>query len=68
MKVQKQIFGEATDNELVFTPWPKFNGVLGLGLPGKYAPGEIDSAHPIFTKMVQQNLIDKPVFAFYINK
>lgn len=68
MKVQKQLFGEATDNALMFDLWPKFNGILGLGLPGQHLSNDIDSAHPIFTKMVQQNLIDKPVFAFYINK
>lgn len=66
MKIQKQIFGEATYVEFELSP--KINGILGLGLPGLPYPDGIDSDHPIFSKMVQQRLIDYPVFAFYMNK
>lgn len=68
MKIQKQIFGEATSVNFEFNCNPKFNGILGLGLPSSPDPDGIDSEHPIFSKMVQQGLIDYPVFAFYMNK
>lgn len=66
MRVQEQLFGEATIIGVDLSE--QMNGILGLGLPGINNAGSPDSSHPIFTKMVQQGLIEKPVFAFYMNR
>lgn len=45
------------------------NGILGLGYPGlTSAPRGVKSYNPLLFSMVQQNLIPKPVFSFFMGK
>lgn len=45
------------------------NGILGLGYPGlTSAPRGVKSYNPLLFSMVQQNLIPKPIFSFFMGK
>uniref|UniRef100_A0A8C0DUG4 Napsin-A n=1 Tax=Balaenoptera musculus TaxID=9771 RepID=A0A8C0DUG4_BALMU len=58
------IFGEALwEPSLVFT-FAHFDGVLGLGFPVLAVGG----VRPPLDRLVDQGLLDKPVFSFYLNR
>ncbi|XP_007463493.1 PREDICTED: LOW QUALITY PROTEIN: napsin-A [Lipotes vexillifer] len=58
------IFGEALwEPSLVFT-FAHFDGILGLGFPALAVGGVL----PPLDKLVDQGLLDKPVFSFYLNR
>ncbi|KAM6223601.1 napsin-A [Rhynchocyon petersi] len=58
------VFGEALwEPSLVFT-FAHFDGILGLGFP-ILAVGEV---RPPLDVLVDQGLVDKPVFSFYLNR
>lgn len=64
IRVERQGFGEmttATGATFVETP---FDGVLGLG----YATLAKASIVPPFQNMIEQELLDEPVFSFWLNK
>lgn len=64
IKVQKQIFGEATKQPgLVFIA-AKFDGILGMGYPRI----SVNNVLPVFDNLMQQKLVEKNVFAFYLNR
>ncbi|KAF7631637.1 putative vacuolar protease A [Aspergillus flavus] len=61
LKVQEQLFGEAT--KVSGFSNVKADGILGLG----FASISVNSIPPPFYNMLDQNLLDEPVFAFYLS-
>ncbi|PNJ41698.1 NAPSA isoform 4, partial [Pongo abelii] len=58
------IFGEALwEPSLVFT-FAHFDGILGLGFPIL----AVEGVRPPMDVLVEQGLLDKPVFSFYLNR
>uniref|UniRef100_A0A2K6UG72 Napsin-A n=1 Tax=Saimiri boliviensis boliviensis TaxID=39432 RepID=A0A2K6UG72_SAIBB len=58
------IFGEALwEPSLVFT-FAHFDGILGLGFPVL----AVEGVRPPLDVLVEQGLLDKPVFSFYFNR
>ncbi|XP_017517064.3 napsin-A isoform X1 [Manis javanica] len=58
------IFGEALwEPSLVFT-FAHFDGILGLGFPAL----AVKAVRPPLDVLVDQGLLDKPVFSFYLNR
>ena len=62
MTVKKQDFGEATEEPGLAFAFGRFDGILGLG----YDTISVNHITPPFYNMINQGLIDEPVFAFYI--
>jgi len=61
LKVQKQTFAEVIQFSKVFKS-EVFDGVLGLGFP------RARHAAPVFQNMVDQKLVDQPVYGLWMNK
>lgn len=58
------IFGEALwESSLVFTI-SRPDGILGLGFPIL----SVEGVRPPMDVLVEQGLLDKPVFSFYLNR
>ncbi|KAJ6179811.1 hypothetical protein N7519_010272 [Penicillium mononematosum] len=62
IQIQGQLFAEATEEIGRAFMVGKFDGVLGLGFDSL----SILHTPPPFYTMLEQNLLDKPVFAFYL--
>eukprot|EP00803_Ostreobium_quekettii_P004340 evm.model.scf_29.2 EVM.evm.TU.scf_29.2 scf_29:13115-21547(+) len=62
--IPDQIFAEATSEPGIAFLLAKFDGILGLAWPQI----SVDGVDPPFTKMVQEGLIDKPLFSFWMNR
>jgi saccharopepsin len=60
--VKKQDFGEATEEPGLAFAFGRFDGILGLG----YDTIAVNHVTPPFYNMIDQGLLDEPVFAFYI--
>jgi saccharopepsin len=62
LRVKDQDFAESTKEPGLAFAFGKFDGILGLG----YDRIAVNGAVPPFYKMIDQGLLDEPVFAFYL--
>lgn len=59
--VKNQAFGQATNIADFFADQP-LDGILGMGWPAI----SVDGLEPVFQNMVDQKLVESPVFAFWL--
>ncbi|KAK4862090.1 hypothetical protein LT330_003228 [Penicillium expansum] len=62
LKVEGQDFAEATNEPGLAFAFGRFDGILGLG----YDTISVNKMVPPFYHMINQKLVDEPVFAFYL--
>ncbi|CAD7699731.1 unnamed protein product [Ostreobium quekettii] len=62
--IQDQVFAEATSEPGVAFLLGKFDGILGLAWPSI----SVDAVDPPFTKMVEEGLVDEPLFSFWMSR
>ncbi|KAJ9625573.1 aspartic proteinase precursor [Taxawa tesnikishii (nom. ined.)] len=63
IKIKDQLFGEATSEPGLAFAFGRFDGILGLG----YDTISVNHITPPFYEMVNQGLLDEPVFSFYLS-
>jgi saccharopepsin len=63
LKIKNQDFAEATSEPGLAFAFGRFDGILGLGFDTISVNGIV----PPFYQMIEQKLVDEPVFAFYLS-
>lgn len=63
LKVKNQDFAEATSEPGLAFAFGRFDGIMGLG----YDTISVNKIVPPFYNMLDQGLLDEPVFAFYLS-
>ncbi|KAI0867105.1 aspartic peptidase domain-containing protein [Xylaria cubensis] len=63
LKIKGQDFAEATSEPGLAFAFGRFDGILGMGFDRLSVNGIV----PPFYQLINQKLIDEPVFAFYLN-
>lgn len=64
IKVERQVFGEATKQPGVTFIAAKFDGILGMAYPRI----SVNNVVPVFDNLMDQKLVDKNIFSFYLNR
>ncbi|KAL2360145.1 Vacuolar protease A [Blastomyces dermatitidis] len=62
LTIKSQLFAEATNEPGLAFAFGRFDGILGLG----YDTISVNKIPPPFYEMVNQGLLDEPVFSFYL--
>lgn len=62
IKIKDQLFAEATSEPGLAFAFGRFDGILGLG----FDTISVNKIVPPFYNMLDQDLLDEPVFAFYL--
>ena len=63
LKIKNQLFAEATQEPGLAFAFGRFDGIMGLG----YDTISVNHITPPFYSMIDQGLLDEPVFAFYLS-
>ncbi|XP_027579934.1 cathepsin D [Pipra filicauda] len=64
LKIKHQTFGEAVKQPGMTFIAAKFDGILGMAFPRI----SVDQVTPFFDNIMQQKLIEKNMFSFYLNR
>ncbi|XP_062431796.1 cathepsin D [Rhea pennata] len=64
LKIKDQMFGEAVKQPGITFIAAKFDGILGMAFPKI----SVDKVTPFFDNVMQQKLIQKNIFSFYLNR
>lgn len=62
LKIKDQLFAEATSEPGLAFAFGRFDGILGLG----YDTISVNKIPPPFYNLLDQGLLDEPVFGFYL--
>jgi saccharopepsin len=63
VKIKNQLFAEATSEPGLAFAFGRFDGIMGLG----YDTISVNGIVPPFYSMLEQGLLDEPVFSFYLS-